>query len=195
VSDAHLPTRERILKQALQLFAARGYDATSVREICEAVGVTKPTLYHFFGSKEGLYRILVDGSLAQLQEQITLAMGEPGTVREQLAGVARLFFATARSRPNLVRLVYHLAHSPTTTTPLTDFVRFHQEVNTLVHHSIEAGIARGELAPGPVALRALIFMGGLQESLVGHVYTGEPELTDGFAENLVENILSGWRHS
>ena len=40
-------------------FAVKGYDATSVREICEAAGITKPTLYHFFGSKDGVLQALV----------------------------------------------------------------------------------------------------------------------------------------
>ena len=39
---------------AAKLFAERGYDATSVREIVEAAGVAKPTLYYYFRSKEGL---------------------------------------------------------------------------------------------------------------------------------------------
>ena len=50
---------ERILSTALDLFAIKGYDATSVREICEAAGITKPTLYHFFGSKDGVLQALV----------------------------------------------------------------------------------------------------------------------------------------
>jgi TetR/AcrR family transcriptional regulator len=50
------PSTERILDHALKLFSTKGYDATSVREICEGAGITKLTLYHFFGSKEGVYR-------------------------------------------------------------------------------------------------------------------------------------------
>ena len=55
----------RILKKALELFSSKGYEATAVREICEASGLTKPTLYHFFGSKEGVYRALVEGALQE----------------------------------------------------------------------------------------------------------------------------------
>ena len=56
-----LRSNDRILQKALELFSERGYDATSVREICEAAGITKPTLYHFYGSKEGVYRAIVEG--------------------------------------------------------------------------------------------------------------------------------------
>jgi AcrR family transcriptional regulator len=53
-------TRESLIKQAARLFAERGYDAVSVREIVEAAGVTKPALYYYFGNKEGLARAVLD---------------------------------------------------------------------------------------------------------------------------------------
>jgi AcrR family transcriptional regulator len=48
------PVARQIARTAAKLFASRGYDATSIREIVEAAGVAKPTLYYYFGSKEGL---------------------------------------------------------------------------------------------------------------------------------------------
>jgi len=54
-----MSNRETILACALQLFSARGYDAVGVQEIVEAVGIQKPTLYHYFGSKAGLLHSLL----------------------------------------------------------------------------------------------------------------------------------------
>ena len=56
-----------IARTAARLFAERGYDATSVREIVEAAGVAKPTLYYYFRSKEGLAQAL-----------LTVPLNEPG---------------------------------------------------------------------------------------------------------------------
>jgi AcrR family transcriptional regulator len=56
----HPKTRERILQVALDLFSERGYEATSLREIAESVGVTKAALYYYFPSKEALIRALSD---------------------------------------------------------------------------------------------------------------------------------------
>src|SRR6187397_1144886 len=56
---------QRILSTALDLFAVKGYDATSVREICEAAAITKPTLYHFFGSKDGVLQALMTSGFAR----------------------------------------------------------------------------------------------------------------------------------
>ncbi len=53
-------TRERILETALDLFIERGYEKTSLREIAERVGVTKPALYYHFASKEKLLETLTE---------------------------------------------------------------------------------------------------------------------------------------
>jgi TetR/AcrR family transcriptional regulator len=52
-------TGARILDAALQLFARKGYEYVSVQEIAEAVGVTKPTLYYYFKSKQGLLEAIL----------------------------------------------------------------------------------------------------------------------------------------
>ena len=64
----HPTSAERILSTALDLFAVKGYDATAVREICEAAGITKPTLYHFYGSKEGVLQALVKSGFERFAE-------------------------------------------------------------------------------------------------------------------------------
>lgn len=52
--------KEIILETALSLFYEKGYDATGVQEIVKLSGITKPTLYHYFGSKQGLLDTLLE---------------------------------------------------------------------------------------------------------------------------------------
>ena len=49
-----MDTRESLLDEALKLFSTRGYEAVGVQEVALRAGVTKPSLYHHFGSKERL---------------------------------------------------------------------------------------------------------------------------------------------
>ena len=56
--------KAKLLQVALTHFAARGYDGVQVREVAEEAGVSKPTLYYHFGSKEGLFRQLCLVALA-----------------------------------------------------------------------------------------------------------------------------------
>jgi len=50
-------TRERILDAALSLFAEKGYDATSMREIAEQLHITKAALYYHFDSKADIFSV------------------------------------------------------------------------------------------------------------------------------------------
>jgi len=46
----------RLINISTALFALHGYDAVGIKEIVDKAGVTKPTLYHHFGNKEGLLK-------------------------------------------------------------------------------------------------------------------------------------------
>ncbi len=54
------PKRVAILRTALELFAARGYERTSIAEIARCAGVTLDTFYKYFGSKEQLARVMYE---------------------------------------------------------------------------------------------------------------------------------------
>jgi len=68
--------KARLLLSALSHFAAKGYDGVQVKEVAEEAGVSKPTLYYHFGSKEGLFRQLCLVSLASMAVRVH-AMVEP----------------------------------------------------------------------------------------------------------------------
>ncbi|MFJ3233933.1 TetR/AcrR family transcriptional regulator [Streptomyces sp. NPDC086787] len=71
---------QQILAAALEEFGRRGYSAASMAEIARSVGVTKPMLYTYFGSKDGLYAACVDHVGPRLLGAIERAMasGPPG---------------------------------------------------------------------------------------------------------------------
>ena len=65
-----MDNRTNLLDCALNLFAARGYDAVGVQEIVEAAGVTKPTLYHYFVNKRGLLDVLLQSGFERLLDEV-----------------------------------------------------------------------------------------------------------------------------
>ncbi len=186
-------TRDRILLQALNLFSQRGYDAVSVREICAASGITKPTLYYFFGSKEGLYRALLGDALARFREEVRETLAAPGTTGERLARLSRAYFRAAIEQRDLVRFMLALVHGPTTTVSTNEIHEFYSEMVSHLARVVEEGVAQGECAPGPTNVRMLVFMGALTEALTGYVLLGRPVLTPELADTLTESIIAGWR--
>jgi TetR/AcrR family transcriptional regulator len=183
----------RILQTALALFSSKGYDATSVREICEAAGITKPTLYHFFGSKDGVYRALVQGALDDFQRNVEQGVQPPGSTLERLQRVARGYFDSANRQRELVRFIFALVHNPSNAAPPTDFPKFYDGVVQIVAGVVEEGVARGELAPGSIEVRLLVLMGALGEAVCGNLIVGRPDLTPELADTLVETVVGGWR--
>jgi AcrR family transcriptional regulator len=186
------PSPERILQSALSLFSEKGYDSTSVREICAASGITKPTLYHFYGSKEGVYRALVDGTLERLRGDMTRTLEEEGTLRERLRRLTLTYFDAARSEPDLARFILALTHDPPSSAPRTDFLAFYDGVLAQVARVIETAEARGEVSPGPVEVRLLVLMGALGEAVHGYLLAGRPDLTPDLAGTLVDVVVKGW---
>ena len=65
-------TKRKIFETSMKLFAEKGYDATSVEDITEAVGVAKGTLYYHFSSKEEIFNFLVEEGIKLLQNSIDI---------------------------------------------------------------------------------------------------------------------------
>lgn len=72
-------TRTRIQTVALRLFIDNGYEATSLREVAEGVGVTKAALYYHFKTKEEIVTSLIDDRIKTLEELIVWARTLPRT--------------------------------------------------------------------------------------------------------------------
>jgi AcrR family transcriptional regulator len=97
-----LPAQQRrtqLLSVAIEVFAERGFHATSMDEVAEAAGVTKPVLYQHFPSKRALYRELLDDVDAQLVAQIVDATSGATTGRGRTQeGFAAYFRFVAENR-------------------------------------------------------------------------------------------------
>lgn len=97
-------TRKRLLDAALELFAAQGFDATTVRQIAAAVGVRDPAIYAHFSGKQALYDALLDemGPVSLQALDIDVAEMTTGTPHEAVPRlVDRLLDAWAQPRARL----------------------------------------------------------------------------------------------
>ncbi len=105
------PTAERILDAAEDLFAKKGYEATSLGDVADGVGIRSPSLYNHFKNKEALYSAVLDRLLdlfAQpLTELSTADVVTPERIYQWLERVIRMH----HERPNLARLLQHAALS------------------------------------------------------------------------------------
>jgi AcrR family transcriptional regulator len=91
-----LPRAERerqVLAAARALFAQRGYGAVTMDEVADAVGVTKPLLYIYFGNKEHLYLACMEPAAEELREAVASAVAQAERPADALEPGVRAFFS------------------------------------------------------------------------------------------------------
>lgn len=113
-------TRDRILAAARQEFAARGYDATSVRSIAKAAGVDPALVHHYFGAKEQIFAAATEVSFEP-------AFSVPDVLAGGLEGVGE----------RLARSFVSVWENPVTRAPMLAIVR------SAVTNDTAAGVLRG----------------------------------------------------
>ncbi len=190
-----LPTRERILAAALELFAERGYEGTSIGEIEAAAGLSPRSgaLYKHFASKEELFGAALGERLAAIDEfNARLELTPLGDNRAELTLIGRWGLAELARERALVRVV------------MRDGARFPELADrfarTIVRRGIEISIAtleryaaeRGAVVPDPEALGEVICASlvgfSLQRTLFGEAAAGVDE--DRFIAAWVESCLT-----
>jgi len=87
LDDANGPPQERmlqILSEACRLFATRGFEGTSMRDIAAECGVSKATLYHYFPDKDAIVRPLVMGTTKAIYGQVSARIDPAAPAVERL---------------------------------------------------------------------------------------------------------------
>ena len=110
--------RQRLLDAGLKLFADRGYAGTAVQDIAEEAKVTKPTLYYYFQSKEGLFQALVDQAMDERLRLMQQAASSCKPTVDQLTDMIVAVTEHARKKPDLLRLCFAIAFAAPGEVPL-----------------------------------------------------------------------------
>jgi len=137
--------REKLLSAALTIFNERGYAAASVRELVAAAGVTKPVLYYYFGSKEGLYLELMNGSLAEYEVTLSRMTALQGPVTERISHFCSAMLDIVVENVEVVRLIYAIHYGPPQGAPYINFDVYFNKIVDTVHDLVREGIGSGEL--------------------------------------------------
>lgn len=103
-------TAEKVLDAAEDLFAERGYDATSLGDVADRVGIRSPSLYNHFRNKEALYTAVVERLLETFSSPLSELLEQAVTRERVLAWLERVI-TLHHKHPNFSRLLQHAALS------------------------------------------------------------------------------------
>lgn len=150
-------SKDRLLQAATALFAEKGYDSVSLREITAAAGVNISMISYYFGNKKGLY----DAALAdQLNELSTLLSmdAEATDPRTLIRTYANLALRIHEKNPYLLQYVFRtlLSPSPEQTGRFEEMIsRLYDLLARALTRGVQEGLFRGDLdVPSAVLLLA-----------------------------------------
>ncbi|MBN1636932.1 MAG: TetR/AcrR family transcriptional regulator [Deltaproteobacteria bacterium] len=99
-------TRNRILDAAEDLFAAKGFDATTVQEISNAARINKAMIYYYFKDKEGLLYAVVERTISHITDAITTYLDEADIAAEDMGAFLDFYIDFLAQNTNFVRLMF-----------------------------------------------------------------------------------------
>lgn len=185
-----MENREKIAERALALFAARGYEAVGVQEICEAAGVTKPTLYYYFGSKGGLLEALLGDSFRELTRRLVAAAEYHGDLPLTLTRVVQTLFGFAREQPTFYRLHLALWFAPRESEAFRVVVAYEEEIYRVVEEMFARAVESHGNMRGRQRQYAVTLLGTVN-TLIGLALNGFAELDDELAHRAVRQFSHG----
>ncbi|WP_432459667.1 MULTISPECIES: TetR/AcrR family transcriptional regulator [unclassified Agarivorans] len=103
--------KDEMLSAALRLFTANGYENVGIQKIVEAVSVKKPTLYYYFGSKQGLLVTLLEQYFDPFLEGLAHNAVYSGDMTLTLENIVKTYFRFATKSPDLYRFALSLMYS------------------------------------------------------------------------------------
>lgn len=186
-------TDVRLRNSAIKLFSAKGYDATSIREIIEDARVTRPVLYYYFKSKEDLFTKLIESEFQAGLRDLDEAIAAGADFRDTLIRIMRCSFERAEASPELVQMMLQFFFSPPDVAVSLDRRALANERIHRIAAAMQQGLDAGEIAGGDAYAFTIVFSGIMDMHIMAKSGRPEGRLTPDLAESLVDLFLSGAR--
>jgi len=181
-----IETRRRIMSAAVALFAAQGYNASGVAEICHAAGASKGAFYHHFSSKQALFVAVLEDWLAGLDAQMARLRSASRSVKESLLAMTSVLedvFSQAQGQlPMFLEFWVQAVRNPEIEALV---IAPYRRYRTLFSEVIQQGVDAGEFAEVDAEAAA----GTLVSLAVGYIVQGlgDPHGAD-WSENALRSL-------
>ncbi|HMM82589.1 MAG: TetR family transcriptional regulator [Cryobacterium sp.] len=195
MTDTAAPTRqnhdqESILRVAAEVFIQHGYDATSMGQLAEKLGITKSAIYHHVPSKEYLLQLALDRALDSLEAILVDPLASTGPAIDRLMYVLRSSVGVLTDQLPFVTLLLRLRGNTELERNALDRRRaFNQVVADLVDEARNDGDIRKDIDPRTTT--RLLF--GMIGSVVDWYKPGGPVSAEDVANDVVAVAFGGVR--
>ncbi|MGH2632899.1 MAG: TetR/AcrR family transcriptional regulator [Tepidiformaceae bacterium] len=164
--------RDRIFSSALRCFSQKGFAATSLREISEDAQTTKPMIYYYFGSKEGLYGSIVRQILEEMAAAIRAHLPGAATSREQVVAYCGRYLDHFLAQEEIIALVLREVFGLGGLPMATFSQALGEDVRQPLDEILGRGMADGTFRVDDVWTCSTAITGILNMFILAHVFGG-----------------------
>jgi AcrR family transcriptional regulator len=181
--------RRQVVSSAASLFDQAGYHTTNMTEVARAVGLEKPTLYHYFSGKDEILFWIHEEFIDLLIAQAQARQAEELTATEELRGMMRDVVALMETHRGHVRVFFE--HQRELSGDARETIRGKRDrYELLVESAVERGMRAGDFRQTDVRLVTLAIFGMCNWAYQWY-RTGGEHTTDELADFFHELILNG----
>ena len=185
-----MDNRSNILQTALSLFAARGYNAVGVQEIVDAAGITKPTLYHYFGSKLGLLETIFSENADRMIESVSIEANYEGDLTQTLEKTCRALFDFSNSNSTFYRILLALWFAPADSEAFKVASNYNQKLFELMENTFFQAVREHGNMKDRHSRYAVSFLGTIN-AYIGLYLNGQIKLDDQLVYQCVHQFMHG----
>lgn len=166
--------RDRIFASALRHFSQKGFAATSLREVCRDALTTKPMIYYYFGSKEGLYGSIVRQIMEEMAEGIRTGLPADAAPADLALAFCDRYLDLFLTQEDVIALVLREVFG-LGGVPMAAFSRaLGEDVRLPLDEVLARGMESGVFRVDHVPTCATAITGILNMFILAHVFGGAP---------------------
>ena len=139
-------TKRKIFETSMDLFAKKGYEATSIEEITSVVGVAKGTLYYHFSTKEEIFYFLVEEGMKLLKNSIDIKTSNLDNSLDKLKAIILIQIKAIKKYENFISILLSQIWGQEQKNKVCREYVF--EYINMIEDIIKEGMEKGELAQG-----------------------------------------------
>ena len=139
-------TKRKIFEISMDLFAKKGYEATSIEEITSVVGVAKGTLYYHFATKEEIFNFLVEEGMKLLKNSVEIKCSNLENSLDKLKAITLIQIKVTAKYENFISIILSQIWGQEPRNKKCREYVF--EYITMLEDIIKEGIQKGELVEG-----------------------------------------------
>ncbi|MEZ7890359.1 MAG: TetR/AcrR family transcriptional regulator [Candidatus Wallbacteria bacterium] len=184
--------REELLEVALKLFAEEGYDAVGVQKIVDCAGVTKPTLYHYFGSKEGLLDSMLELYFAPFVDTLEGLCEYQNNIVVTLEGIVFHYLKFARENLMLYKLILNLSFAPEKSQSYASIMKYSVRQYAAIEKMFAAAAGQHGNMKGRSVMFAYTFIGIINSNISFYLCTkNDVDINQNTARKLCKQFMHG----